>query len=133
MKVWKQTHQKDISQNYDAQDSFSCYESVTTPRFCSDTKSCMTTCHSPGKEIKLIYLCEATKHNTVTDLWAIFEGRVYDVTSYAMRHPEVSSCFLSNIGKDATNSVIKKMPTMIPSMFFKEEFIGKLDDGTSIH
>ena len=43
-----------------------------------------------------ITLEEVQKHNTINDNWVIYNGDVYDVTTYLSRHPGGSSYFLGS-------------------------------------
>eukprot|EP01090_Pellita_catalonica_P009707 TRINITY_DN2083_c0_g1_i2.p4 TRINITY_DN2083_c0_g1~~TRINITY_DN2083_c0_g1_i2.p4 ORF type:complete len:122 (-),score=36.14 TRINITY_DN2083_c0_g1_i2:1608-1973(-) len=45
---------------------------------------------------------EVAKHNKATDLWLIFEGKVYDVSKFVAIHPGGDQILLSAAGEDAT-------------------------------
>lgn len=48
-----------------------------------------------------ITLFELSKHNTEADAWIAIEGKVFDITEYAKKHPG-GNIILSEAGKDAT-------------------------------
>ena len=121
---WKSTYKSFSDTQKYSEDSFTCSQSITTPRFSSMDSTGIQLSLPIPKECKLVDLKEVMKHNTSSDIWAIFDGRVYNVSSYSLRHPEVSFCFLSHIGLDVTSSFKQVMPDIIPSVFFKEELIG---------
>ncbi len=122
---WKRSH-KEFYPIENTQNNVSAGEVALTPRF----SSLDTTSNAPMSESKCkpryVTRDEIAKHNACIDLWAIFDGRAYDVTSYSLRHPEVACCFLNNIGKDSTACLFKKFPNCCPSLFFKDELIGKV-------
>ena len=122
IKKWKTCNKTLFASNYQAHDSFTCAESIDTPRFTSDSLSVNgndTKCKFPKSVI--------LKHNTINDLWAIFENKVYDVTNYTNRHPEVSMCFLMNIGKDCSKALNEVAPSINPTDFFKDEQVGSIE------
>ena len=76
------------------------------------------------KSTKPIHHDELVKHSQSSDMWAIFDNKVYDVTNYVSRHPELVSGFTSFIGKDATQVLSQIQPFIKGSIFFKSEYIG---------
>ena len=123
---WKSTYKSFSDTQKYSEDTFTCSQSITTPRFSSMDATCLQSSAPTSNEGKLVSMKEIMKHITSSDIWAIFDGRVYNVSSYSLRHPEVSFCFLSHIGLDATTSFKQVMPDIIPSVFFKEELIGPI-------
>lgn len=45
---------------------------------------------------------EIAKHNTDTDAWIIYKGKVYDVTDYVKKHPGGEPIIRKYYGKDCT-------------------------------
>lgn len=50
---------------------------------------------------------EVARHNTKEDCWTIFEGKVYDVTTYLDDHPGGADRLLSVAGRDGTTDFNK--------------------------
>ena len=69
---------------------------------------------------------ELSKHSQSNDMWAIFDNKVYDVTNYVSRHPELVSGFASFVGKDATQVLSQIQPFIKGAIFFKSEYVGHL-------
>lgn len=53
-------------------------------------------------EIKTYTFEEVAAHNTRDDLWVVYEGKVYDITSYLDEHPGGEEVVLDCAGQDAT-------------------------------
>lgn len=47
---------------------------------------------------------EVSKHNTSDDLWVVYEGKVYDVSSYLDEHPGGEEVIVDVAGQDATDA-----------------------------
>lgn len=56
----------------------------------------------PQAQIKDAPLQKAQNHNTKSDCWIIYQGRVYNITSYFGSHPGGDTIMLNYCGKDAT-------------------------------
>lgn len=52
-----------------------------------------------------ISLDEVRKHTTKEDVWIIFRGKVYDLSSYVDNHPG-GLILLNHAGKDATAAIL---------------------------
>lgn len=52
--------------------------------------------------IVVLDLQEIAKHSTKEDCWTIVRGKVYNVTSFASKHPGGEGAILYNCGKDGT-------------------------------
>jgi len=49
---------------------------------------------------------EVKKHNFITDLWVVIEGKVYDVSEFVEEHPGGDGPLMEQAGKDATDAFI---------------------------
>jgi len=45
---------------------------------------------------------EIKKHNTITDLWVVIDGKVYDVSEFVEEHPGGDGPLMEQAGKDAS-------------------------------
>ncbi|KXK26085.1 MAG: Soluble cytochrome b558 [candidate division WS6 bacterium OLB20] len=57
--------------------------------------------NSPSAD-RQISRSELALHNTADDCWLAIDGRVYDVTSYVVRHPGGAEQITRGCGQDAT-------------------------------
>lgn len=62
---------------------------------------------SPGLALTL---AEVEKHRTAGDCWTIFQGRVYDVTTYMDFHPGGKKELMKGGGRDMTELFQKAHP-----------------------
>lgn len=53
-----------------------------------------------------ISLAEIKEHDKISDCWTAVDGFVYDVTTFAFRHPAGSSAIVEMCGKDATEDFL---------------------------
>lgn len=78
---------------------------------------------------------EVAKHSSSADCWFIVEGSVYDVTSYAVKHPGGAARIMNYCGKDATTAYVTQDGRGSHSSAAYQElqslFIGKLNDTIS--
>ena len=51
---------------------------------------------------------EVAKHDSASDCWSIIRGRVYDLTSFASRHPGGQSAIASLCGRDGSSSFLSQ-------------------------
>lgn len=92
-----------------------------------------------GNASRVIDLEEVKKHHAKDDLWLSIEGKVYDVTSFAPKHPGRLGPLMHLAGKDATvlfnnfhHDVVKKyLPPMCVGKL--EENKKKRKSGTATH
>jgi cytochrome b involved in lipid metabolism len=49
-------------------------------------------------------LDEIARHNSAGNCWMVIDGQVYDLSSYAERHPAAPDVFLAWCGKEATTA-----------------------------
>ena len=68
---------------------------------------------------------EVKKHSTKDDLWMIYNGFVYDMTQYILKHPGGSNCFLNPNSKDMTRAFKAIHPSLDIAIYEKLK-IGKL-------
>ena len=99
--------------------------SLGTPRFTYNGTMSMKSEKEfiPNSHVKL---SDVMHHNKLNDIWAIFDKKVYDVTNYIIRHPELVAGLMDCIGKDCTHIFKLVHPTMSPCLFFKDELVGYL-------
>ena len=51
---------------------------------------------------------EVAKHDSANDCWSIIRGKVYDLTSFASRHPGGQSAIASICGRDGSSSFLSQ-------------------------
>jgi cytochrome b involved in lipid metabolism len=51
---------------------------------------------------------EVAKHDSANDCWSIIRGKVYDLTSFASRHPGGQSAIASLCGRDGSSSFLSQ-------------------------
>lgn len=56
----------------------------------------------PSPELRLITVSELSQHNSLTDLWLVVAGTVYDLSTFAPSHPGGAATLLQHAGRDAT-------------------------------
>ena len=64
---------------------------------------------------------ELSKHNSTTDCWIVYKGKVYDITSFIPMHPGGEAVLISKCGKinDFENAFTAKHGISKVDMFFK--------------
>ncbi|ODV79057.1 cytochrome b5 [Suhomyces tanzawaensis NRRL Y-17324] len=55
-------------------------------------------------DLKVFTSDEVAKHNTVDDLWIVYNGKVYDITKYIDEHPGGEEVVVDVAGTDATEA-----------------------------
>ena len=45
---------------------------------------------------------QIAKHSSIQDAWTVYEGRVYDVSEYAKKHPGGIKKLMMGVGQDCT-------------------------------
>lgn len=56
------------------------------------------------EELRVIKAEEVAEHNTASDLWIVYNGRVYDVSPYIDEHPGGEEVVVDVAGTDATEA-----------------------------
>lgn len=56
-----------------------------------------------GNGTRRITAAELAKHNTKTDAWTAYDGRVYNITQYLPYHPGGEPKLMLGVGKDCTD------------------------------
>lgn len=75
---------------------------------------------------------EVQKHNTTEDLWIVYNGQVYDVTSYLDEHPGGEEVIADVAGTDATESFDDIGHSDDAHDILKGLLIGKLEGGVIV-
>lgn len=85
-----------------------------------------------SEELKTITINEVQKHNTTDDLWIVYNGRVYDVTSYLDEHPGGEEVIADVAGTDATEAFNDIGHSDDAHEILKDLLIGKLEGGVIV-
>lgn len=72
---------------------------------------------------------EVGKHTSEDDLWLVWGGHVYDVSSFARHHPGTLKVLLNGAGRDMTRAFEKAKHTELTKVFALNYRIGKIEDG----
>ncbi len=56
--------------------------------------------HADQPELAELTWDQVKQHNRLGDLWVVFDGHMYDVSSFAEQHPGGQKILLSSVGKD---------------------------------
>lgn len=57
-----------------------------------------------SEELKIFTADEVAQHTTAADLWVVYNGKVYDVSSYIDEHPGGEEVVVDCAGTDATEA-----------------------------
>ncbi len=71
---------------------------------------------------------EVTKHRTADDLWLVWHGYVYDVSSFAANHPGGLKVLLGGVGREMSKAFEKAKHTELTKVFALNFRIAKIDD-----
>lgn len=69
---------------------------------------------------------EVHKHNKVNDNWIVVDGKVYDISAWANKHPGGLMTLLGSAGKDATD-MIENFHGKIVYKFLPNYYIGEVE------
>lgn len=75
--------------------------------------------------MKVYSIEEVAKHNTEQDAWVIINGKVYDLSNFAQKHPGGAQVILEHLGTDVSeifNGVSKHTPQIKEHL--KEHCVG---------
>ena len=84
---------------------------------------------APTLELKVFSWDEVRRHNKETDLWVVFKGEVYDVSSFAKNHPGGLKVLLGGNGRDMTKAFEKANHTHLTKVFALNFRIGRIEPG----
>jgi predicted heme/steroid binding protein len=78
-------------------------------------------------ELPVLSWTEVKHHNTIDDLWVVFGGHVYDLSSFARNHPGGMKVLLNHAGRDASKAFEKAKHTDLTKVFSLNFRIGKIE------
>lgn len=84
---------------------------------------------SEEEDLKAYTLDEVSQHNTVEDLWVIYNGGVYDITKYIDEHPGGEEVVIDVAGMDATEAFEDIGHSDDAREILKGLLIGKVEGG----
>jgi hypothetical protein len=87
----------------------------------------MSASDAPPTELPTIAWDEVRRHTTEDDLWVVFGGHVYDVTSFARNHPGGLKILLKGAGKDLTQAFEKANHSELTKVFTLNFRIGRIE------
>jgi cytochrome b involved in lipid metabolism len=71
---------------------------------------------------------EVLKHRSEDDLWLVWGGHVYDVSSFARQHPGTLKVLLNGNGRDMSKAFEKAKHTALTKVFALNYRIGRIED-----
>ena len=80
-------------------------------------------------ELKVYTADEVKQHNSADDLWIVYNGQVYDVSSYLDEHPGGEEVIVDCAGEDATEAFDDIGHSDDAHDILKGLLIGKLEGG----
>ena len=89
-------------------------------------------CPFTGQELGPVYTWdEVKKHNRPDDLWVVFGGHVYDVSSFAKHHPGGLSILRKGAGQDLTEAFEAAGHSELARVFTRNFRIGRIASARS--
>jgi cytochrome b involved in lipid metabolism len=82
---------------------------------------------APATELRTISWEEVRRHDTEDDLWVVFGGHVYDVSSFAKNHPGGLEVLLNGAGKDMTRGFENAHHSELTKVFTLNFRIGRIE------
>ena len=83
----------------------------------------------PAVELRTITWEEVNTHRSEGNLWVVFGGQVYDVSSFAKNHPGGMKVLLNGAGRDMTTAFEKAGHSDLTRMFTLNYRIGRIESG----
>ena len=87
----------------------------------------MNVSEAPPFELPVITWDEVRRHNREDDLWVVFSGHVYDVSSFAKNHPGGLEILLKGAGKDLTKAFENANHSEMTKVFTLNFRIGRIE------
>ena len=84
---------------------------------------------APKLELKVFTWEEVRRHNKENDVWVVFNGEVYDVSSFATNHPGGMKVLVNGAGRDMTKAFEKAGHTDLTKIFALNFRIGRIESG----
>ena len=92
-------------------------------------EDCLTKDSQCSSETKYYTWDEIAQHNKKKDSWLVVEGKVYDVSSWALRHPGGIDVITSYAGQDASEPFRAFHPDLeVVKKYLPTFYIGELKD-----
>jgi predicted heme/steroid binding protein len=82
---------------------------------------------APPIDLPVISWDEVRRHDTEDDLWVVFSGHVYDLSSFAKNHPGGLEILLKGVGKDLTKAFESANHSEMTKVFTLNFRIGKIE------
>jgi cytochrome b involved in lipid metabolism len=82
---------------------------------------------APPIDLPVISWDEVRRHDTEDDLWVVFSGHVYDLSSFAKNHPGGLEILLRGVGKDLTKAFENANHSEMTQVFTLNFRIGKIE------
>jgi len=83
----------------------------------------------PAVELRTVAWEEVNRHRSEGDLWVVFGGHVFDVSSFAKNHPGGLPVLLNGAGRDMTTAFEKAGHSDMTRMFTLNYRIGRIESG----
>jgi cytochrome b involved in lipid metabolism len=80
-------------------------------------------------ELETLKWEEVVKHDKADDLWLVWHGHVYDVSSFAKVHPGGLKVLLGGVGREMSKAFDKAKHSELTKVFALNFRIGKIEPG----
>jgi len=88
---------------------------------------------APKLELKEFTWEEVRQHNKPDDVWVVFNGEVYDVSSFAKNHPGGLKVLVNGAGRDMTKAFEKAGHSHLTKIFALNFRIGRIEPAPAPH